>query len=1035
MWILTKAKGRKLVLQALDITEELRIDLSVAIDEGTAERLRERREIMTADIAETLRWLRGHFVFAHPESGEDSVLLGRFDNDSPSAYTLLGAGWRAEVRDRSGHFELERILPLSRSREPSRLALIRGKVDFYDASVGARLQSDQYRSLLEAAMRDNGSYLKLWQEYGELEWRKSVDQARSLGSISYSSASSQEGETWVWRLSIEDREALAEFRERWRELEFTSEDQLEVSASGPDWNLAASPETLEPEERALRGRPWFEDNAIVITPAQDRKTDRPPVKGHIYYSLSGYAAVRKRRLVAKQAIDEGRGMLQLQLKFLLEGLSPPAANWPRISPLSPSSNACFRGTPTERQESAIDVALNTPDVALIVGPPGTGKTQVIAALQRRLAETMEGSVQHQVLVSSFQHDAVDTALARVDVFGLPPVRIGNRGRRREGGVDILKSWCDRKRDALTARLDALEASEPHWKPLANLHRKLLTTRLAILSPEERFGHLKEIDELLEELAAQRIRLPPSLRERWRIFMDARSLAPSPAAAIEAGPKLLRLIRALRTTASGFADDGADNAHGLLKGFGKQEIPLHPDDKALLERLSYEETPSVADLHAISNLRDRLMDGLRPDYRPPQVKRAPEGEEMELLSEIAQAMDEPIRESRKGAPAVVASFREALSCSPERVEATVQEYAAIVGATCQQAGSGKMMNLKALPGLKGGGVSFDTVIIDEAARANPLDLFVPMALGRRRIVLVGDHRQLPHLLEPELENELVGALNLNDAQREAYRHSLFERLVMQLRERQDHDGVKRIVVLDTQYRMHPVLGEFVSKQFYEPVGLDPIRSGRLATDFVHGVPWYGTSVCAWVDVPFEDGQERKGPGKSRFRDAEARATALELKRITDAVGNNVSVGVITFYRAQSDKILGEMQALGLVEREDGELAIAQEYRATRDGEERIRVGTVDAFQGKEFDIVLLSVVRSSRKRLPSGASAAEREAILNSKYGHLRLSNRMNVAMSRQKSLLVVIGDKGMAEGEEARESVPALAAFLDLCKGESGHVM
>ena len=47
--------------------------------------------------------------------------------------------------------------------------------------------------------------------------------------------------------------------------------------------------------------------------------------------------------------------------------------------------------------------------------------------------------------------------------------------------------------------------------------------------------------------------------------------------------------------------------------------------------------------------------------------------------------------------------------------------------------------------------FRTVIVDEAARSNPLDILIPMALAERRIILVGDHRQLPHILEPDIES--------------------------------------------------------------------------------------------------------------------------------------------------------------------------------------------------------------------------------------------------------------------------------------------
>ena len=1025
-WLLAKASGRRLLLQSLDVAEEHLSGLSAAVDERIAEGMKARGLIRTSEMTEAIEWLRERFVLSHPEDGADCFVLGRYPNDAPDALTLLGAGWRAEVRSNRGAASLAKLVRLTRKNSPGRFAITKGIVGFHDASVGAQLDTAEQRALLDAALRDNGSYLRQWQEYGELEWRKSVERAKALGVIRYSGASPEEGEAWVWRLTVEDSEGLAEFRERWRELEFGPDDQVEASGSRPDWDGMDAPDAFE--GRPLRGKLRFEADALVVTPAEDRKTDAPPDQGFVYYSLSGNAAVRKRRQDAKQSIDQGRRMPQL--RYLLENVPTPTARRAELPALSPYAKACFKGKPTARQERALDVALNTPDVALIIGPPGTGKTQVIAALQRRLAETMgEQSARLQVLISSFQHDAVDNALSRVDVFGLPPVRVGDRGKRSDGGIELLRAWCDRTRDSLTARMDALEASEPHWRPLSELRRKLLATRLAILSPDERAASLGEIDRLLRDLEAMRIRLPPALRDRWRAFIDARAV--SAPAAKEDRPDLLRRARALRVTPAGFADDGAENAYRLLRAFAKSRTPMHPEDKGLLDRLSVAETASPDDLAEAADLRDRLIDGLRPDYRPPALKRAPEGEELGILNAISDALESPVSESRKGVPAVVANFREALASSPERVSRTVAEYAAIVGATCQHAASGRMTSLKTAGGLQTG-VEFDTVVVDEAARANPLDLFVPMAMARRRIVLVGDHRQLPHLLQADLEDELSDALSLSEAQREAYRKSLFERMVTQFKEREAQDGVRRVVVLDTQYRMHPVLGEFVSRQFYEPEV--QILSGRQASDFVHGVPWYGDAVCGWLDVPHEDGGESRGAGKSRRRDAEARATAQELKRIVDAVGDAKSVGVITFYSAQRDRILAELEPLGVTVREDGELRIAREYRTTRDGEERVRVGTVDAFQGMEFDIVLLSVVRSSRSRPAAGADPNAREAFLNRKYGHLRLPNRMNVAMSRQRSLLVAVGDRGMAEGEEAREAVPALAAFLNLCLGEHGHV-
>ena len=69
----------------------------------------------------------------------------------------------------------------------------------------------------------------------------------------------------------------------------------------------------------------------------------------------------------------------------------------------------FRGSPTPRQQEALRVAINTPDIALMQEPPGTGKTKVITAIQACLSEiekNRNGTVSHRLLLTSYQHDAV-----------------------------------------------------------------------------------------------------------------------------------------------------------------------------------------------------------------------------------------------------------------------------------------------------------------------------------------------------------------------------------------------------------------------------------------------------------------------------------------------------------------------------------------------------------------------------------------------------------------------------------------------------
>ncbi|MFW1480559.1 C-terminal helicase domain-containing protein, partial [Vibrio parahaemolyticus] len=118
-------------------------------------------------------------------------------------------------------------------------------------------------------------------------------------------------------------------------------------------------------------------------------------------------------------------------------------------------------------------------------------------------------------------------------------------------------------------------------------------------------------------------------------------------------------------------------------------------------------------------------------------------------------------------------------------------------------------------------------------------------------------------------------------------------------------------------------------------------------------------------------------------------------------------MITFYAAQRDHIIEKMVDRKIMEYSSTGSSVLSEFRMTKPNsggnpEERFRVGSVDAFQGKEFDVVLLSTVRSWNE--PDEIT----QETVNAQLGFLRIPNRINVAMSRQKRLLIVVGDTSLA---------------------------
>jgi superfamily I DNA and/or RNA helicase len=98
-------------------------------------------------------------------------------------------------------------------------------------------------------------------------------------------------------------------------------------------------------------------------------------------------------------------------------------------------------------------------------------------------------------------------------------------------------------------------------------------------------------------------------------------------------------------------------------------------------------------------------------------------------------------------------------------------------------------------------------------------------------------------------------------------------------------------------------------------------------------------------------------------------------------------------------------------------------------ERVQIGTVDSFQGKEFDVVILSLTRSNNHK------AGTDEASLRHKYGFLTLINRLCVAMSRQRRLLIIAGDEKMVENiPDGVASLKPLRGFLALCREANANV-
>ncbi|CAN0292068.1 unnamed protein product [Ectocarpus sp. 12 AP-2014] len=392
-----------------------------------------------------------------------------------------------------------------------------------------------------------------------------------------------------------------------------------------------------------------------------------------------------------------------------------------------------------------------------------------------------------------------------------------------------------------------------------------------------------------------------------------------------------------------------------------------------------------------------------------------------------AGSKPRNSSATTTPSQSASRRAYAVLEAAQLEAARQIIKGADVVVCSCIGAGNDAFVRAIGGDQEGGFSsirFSTVVIDEATQATEAAALVPIIRGCQQLVLVGDQNQLPPtVICPEAEDGGLGT-------------SLFSRLM--------HAGIKPIL-LNRQYRMHPAISDFPSLHFYDGQVTTGIRASDRPTPA--GFPWPAASgPVAFVRVSESGGEAnasvggaRRGQLESRggteaavqggsfasaalgtsycnVREAEAVAFALELL-LQEGDVEAEDVGIITPYSAQV-RLLQDV--VGTSRRSAAAAAAAAESRrggewvrqdeggayyggngggggaggkGRRGGRKRGGIGlpeiaSVDGYQGREKEVIILSAVRSNR----------------GGRVGFLADWRRLNVAITRARRGVVVVGD-------------------------------
>ena len=344
--------------------------------------------------------------------------------------------------------------------EPDRaLRLAKGRLRFVDWTQAGQVQI-LAKAQMTALTQDDGSYLKKWDEFGEVEGELLLNQARAVGTLQFTDMEQRRDGTVTVRIVEASDLAITTLAEnKVPELELVDELPdylLNENLSFKDFEKGIK--VLRISIRRLEKNSYRAKSGFLCSKNFDKETRSlalkteilPSVSGTLILSLKGDVAQIERRMAARQAILEGRSA-NPQLGLLIEehGKIAQIRVPQNIPPLTAFvRKKIFRNDPTVMQEKAVEVALNTPDIALIQGPPGTGKTTVIAAILERLNEMADKRgvrVKGQILLTGFQHDAVENMIERLSLNSLPVPKFGKRSGAAEDDYSAfernLENWC------------------------------------------------------------------------------------------------------------------------------------------------------------------------------------------------------------------------------------------------------------------------------------------------------------------------------------------------------------------------------------------------------------------------------------------------------------------------------------------------------------------------------------------------------------------------------------------------------------------
>ncbi len=925
--------------------------------------------------------------------------------------------------------------PFHRS-DDYRIELWLGEVSFTDATSATALR-DSDMALLASG---NEKYIGLWKRYAELELSTISEKQKKAGTLIFRQLIENTAERAV--LLIEDQIQLKTF--------------LAVLEEIDKENMAV--EVYQDENRRRKHASVRKASGKELTIEYDDGRALNFSAGYVSISIQSAAVQYQRR---KEAYDTVLGQLSAKpgLLSLLNGKIEHLADEKRR--LTPLSNTVLKKIfpdhpPTPNQIEAIKIALNTPDLAIIQGPPGTGKTTVIRAIYEALSEKEKEPRLFfgRNLATAYQRDATVHLASEMDVYGLPAQTfLGRRNGGWEEGSRAVSQWLEKTKQKVFEANPLLEGYAAIDRLSNDLNLLQLGFNVSCATAENRRATLRSFLFELEQFETDRAsqKQPEDLDElHIQETYDAVSLTPYKERARKMLDHLDKIYShehaidicyavMLPTTPEAMNDNGAqvikDTMDRLLNDRQTDSI------RSIATGLSKLYAQEPIRYERVKDGVNALISELRQNNRM-IVNRSANEELMNLIQETIEMLHSTIGDDEM----YLLSYYVNAFEDTETMRESLSRFLTVIAATNQMVGSKDVIgrkkpnsketetpkekeNFKKEDNQKEQLNDFDTyenIVIDEAARSCPPDLLIPMCRAKERIILVGDHKQLPQFIS----DDVYKSMKAEGEDSALLKKSMFEYLIEQTEKlEQTGDGAKRYIMLDQQFRMPAIVGDLVSRHFYKDHPIQsPLGNGGakapIGLSFGISEERIQHSHMIWLDVPGTAGTRESKDNTSRYRMEEVvRITNMLKTLIVRAEGQakDYKYGIITFYKAQERRLKEHIRSVLLSD----ERAVCSEEWFNN----HVEIGTVDAFQGKEFDIVFLSMVRC---HTDYGSFHYGDNSNGKAKYGFTMDENRLCVALSRVKRCLIIAGDENMFNDDTALREMPAIYDFLSICKNEDG---